>query len=169
MCDTKTSPLHKGTHFRVFVSHTNTHTHTHTHTYIPSSDGDDVASVMSQIEPRSALDVPAFSLLPPAKQPTGIMTAPLQDQGGIGSSSSRNRTTQPHASTPPLCQIRRSKRLAVTRIGRALRLVRSHKLKSLRTQMKSVFEQISRSWMTSNEILCHPRYHNDSLLSVRMP
>lgn len=107
-----------------------------------SSDDDDVASVMSQIEPRSALDVPAFSIFPPAKQPTGIMTVPLQDQGGIGSSSSRNSRTQPHASTPPVCRMRRSKRLAVTRMGRALRLVKSHRQKPLRARMKSDFEQI---------------------------
>lgn len=107
-----------------------------------SSDDDDVASVMSQIEPRSALDVPAFSIFPPAKQPTGIMTVPLQDQGGIGSSSSRNSRTQPYASTLPVCRMRRSKRLAVTRMGRALRLVKSHRQKPLRARMKSDFEQI---------------------------
>ena len=70
------------------------------------------------------------------------MTVPLQDQGGIGSSSSRNSRTQPYASTLPVCRMRRSKRLAVTRMGRALRLVKSHRQKPLRARMKSDFEQI---------------------------
>jgi hypothetical protein len=40
----------------------------------------DVDIVMSQIKPRSALDVPSFSIFPPAKSPTGVMT--MKSVGG---------------------------------------------------------------------------------------
>ena len=106
-----------------------------------SSDDDDVDIVLSQIEPRSALDVPSFSIFPPAKSPTGVMTIPLQGTGDIGTTSAENIRVQMNTSAQPKCRLRRSKRI-VTKLDRARKLIKSQQNKSLHTRMNSDFDKI---------------------------
>ena len=72
---------------------------------------------MSQIEPRSALDVPAFSIYPPAKRPIDIMTVPLQS-GSASNAPGDNRKWQ-HASVM-LKRLRRSNRVAIRYGGKLI-------------------------------------------------
>ena len=77
-----------------------------------SSSDDEVHEVMSQIEPRSALDVPAFSIYPPAKRPIDIMTVPLSLQSGSSSNAPGDTRKRQNASAKPI-RLRRSNRVAV--------------------------------------------------------
>jgi hypothetical protein len=70
------------------------------------------------------------------------MTIPLQDTGDIGTISTENVRVQMNTSAQPKCHLRRSKRIIVTKLDRARKLIKSQKRKSLHTRLNSDFDKI---------------------------
>ena len=116
-----------------------------------SSDDDEVEQVLSQITPRSTLDIPSHTIFPPPKEPHVVLAPPLEKPPAVTAKDieslrgaldkkdevvDRRRSKRPSISTLP------------TRSAKSIAIVKSQSLRHLTREQRTT-AKAKKAWLTS--------------------